>query len=282
MTSTGAVMRRLQVRPWFRDHCFNGRVILPAVEAMALLAAAVRDMHPMADVQVMTDATFARFLEIPPDRDEIDLLIEVAPAPDGRIQARLLTRKRLKAMTRLTVHCNLFFGDDPEVGRTAAQQPAMGVNPVTRVSAERIYRELVPFGPVYRTLHGQVSLAPDSALGRIRTPDLPVDFAPVGSPFSLDGTMHAACVHGQRLADFVPFPVGFAARTIALPTEPGGEYIVQARLRSRADDELVYDLWILDRKERIRETLSGLRMRDVTNGRSRPPEWIRAGSSCRA
>ena len=276
MMATEIVATHLQVHPWFRDHCFNGRVILPAVEAIRLLAAALLVMHPALNVQIMEEAKFSKFLEIPSGQDEIDIQIEVTQVADGRMQARLLTRKQLKAMTRLTGHCELLFGGCPVVGAMPAQPSVMDTNSVIEVSAERIYRELVPFGPTYRTLHGQVSLGQDWAQGRLRTPDLPVGFPPLGSPFSLDGAMHAACVHGQRIVDFVPFPVGFATRIIALPTLPGEEYLVKANLQSLVADELVYDLLILDHRDRIRETILGLRMRDVSNGRIKPPAWIRA------
>jgi hypothetical protein len=276
--ATERVAIRLEVHPWFKDHCFNDRVILPAVEAIRLLAARVQVKHPAVKVQVMAGATFSKFLEIPPDQDEIGIQIETMEMADRRIQARLLTRKQLKAMTRLTGHCELLFGDGSEVG-PGPEQPVIDMNPVVGVSAKRIYRELVPFGPTYRTLQGQVRLGQDWALGRLHTPDLPLDFPPIGSPFALDGAMHAACVHGQRMVDFVPFPVSFAKRIITLPTMPGEEYVIKADLRSLAADELVYDLLILDQKERIRETLLGLRMRDVTGGRIKPPAWIRASSN---
>jgi hypothetical protein len=275
MTATKSVAMRLKIPLWFRDHCFNDRVILPAVEAIRLLAAAVQVRHPAVNVQAMEEAKFNKFLEIPPDQDAIDIRIDVCAMADGRVQARLLTRKQLKTMTRLTGHCELLFGGGEEAG-PGPEQPVRDTNPAVEVSAERIYRELVPFGPTYRTLRGQVHLGQDWALGRLHTPDLPVSFPPIGSPFSLDGAMHAACVHGQRIVDFVPFPVGFATRIIALPTLPDEKYLVKADLRSLAADELVYDMLILDRSDRIRETILGLRMRDVTGGRIKPPAWIRA------
>jgi len=138
----------------------------------------------------------------------------------------------------------------------------------------------VPFGPTYRTLRDRLRLTADMAWGRVRAPELPRMDRGSGTaraiPFPLDGAMHAACVHGQRLVDFIPFPVGFAARVIARPTEGGESYAVRVRLRSRADNELVYDLAILDEGGRLRETVTALRMRDVSGGRIRPPAWVKA------
>jgi hypothetical protein len=274
--ATEIVKTCLPIHPWLRDHCFNNQTILPAVEAIRLLASTVQAMYPAVNVQVMKEARFTKFLELPPNQDEINIQVEVTEVTGGRVQAHLLTRKQLKAMKRLTGHCELLFGGGSEGSTAPTQPPTTGTDPVFEVSADRIYRELVPFGPMYRTLHGQIHLGQDSALGRLHTPNLPVDFPPIGSPFSLDGAMHAACVHGQRMVDFVPFPVGFTTRIVTLPTLPDEEYIIRADLRSLVEDELVYDLLILDHGDRIRETLFGLRMRDVTGGRIKPPPWIQA------
>ena len=276
MTVNTPISVRLKVQPWFQDHCFNGRVILAAVEAMSLLAETVQERFPWVNVRIMEDANFVKFLEIPPDEDSLDVLIETAEQDDGRILARLLTRRKLTTMTRLTVHCELLFGSQkpPEPWSS----PAKESEPVYNVSAERVYRELVPIGPLYQTLCGRLSLSRDSAWGTLSVPDPATWASPLGSPFVLDGAMHAACVHGQQLVDFIPFPVGFAARSIERPTRPEEQYAVNVQLHSQTPGQLLYDLQILDSRQRVRETVLGLRMRDVANGKSRPPDWIRSDS----
>jgi Polyketide synthase dehydratase N-terminal domain len=244
------------------------------VEAMSFLAETVQERLPQVNVQIMEDANFLKFLEITPSDSSIEVLVEVIEKEDGRIFTRLLTRKKLKALTRLTAHCELSFGgrqQEPPKGR----QWDVSAEPDAEVAAERIYRELVPFGPAYRTLNGILCLNQEYAWGNLSPPKLASKSLPLGSPFALDGAMHAACVHGQQLVDFIPFPVGFGARLIDKPTSPGGQYNVQVRLCARAADQLVYDLKILDQKGRLQETVSGLRMRDVTAGQIRSPAWMK-------
>lgn len=274
MTAAEIAPVRLSVRPWFKDHCFNGRIILPAVEAMDLLADRVQAAYPALKTDIIRDARFGRFLEIPPAADGIDIIIELLALAEDRVRASLLTRKQMKSMARMTQHCEMAFGGAQET--ILMPWPETDEPPSMQVSCQRIYQELVPFGPAYRTLQGQVNLGGDWALARLRTPDLPPDHPGMGSPFCLDGAMHAACVHGQLLVDFVPFPVGFDARSITIPALPGSEYIIKVRLRFRGADHLIYDLLILDDTGRIRETVLGLRMQDVSAGRIRPPAWIRA------
>lgn len=93
-------------------------------------------------------------------------------------------------------------------------------------------------------------------------------------PFLWMAAMHAACVHGQRLAGFVPFPVGFEQRRILAPHQAGRQHHAQVRLCAQAAEMLVYDLLIADAGGRVRD--HRLRMRDVSGGRITPPAWIRA------
>ena len=275
MTEAKTVTTCLPLPYWLRDHHFDGKAILPAVEAMQLLAKTARTTHSALNVLTMEAARFNRFLELPQDREEIDIIVEMEVKAQGRLRARLLTRRQLATMSRLTVHCELFFCFDSAEEPETASPLIPATDPGTKISAERIYQELVPFGPMFRTLEGQLCIMRNSAVGRLRTPNLPLDFAATGSPFSLDGAMHAACVHGQRLVDFVPFPVGFDRKIISNPTKPGEEYSITICLRSIDKSSLAYDLQVLDYNGRVRETVMNLMMRDVSNGRIKPPEWIR-------
>ena len=63
----GRIPLTIAVQPWFHDHFFGDKIVLPAVEAMLLLAAHVLKVYPEIDIRVMEDATFAKFLEIPYD-----------------------------------------------------------------------------------------------------------------------------------------------------------------------------------------------------------------------
>lgn len=269
---------RIPVLPWYRDHCFNNRIIFPAVEAMRFLALTVQAAHPALEVRRMEQCRLARFLEITPKIAELEVVIELEWGDSGDLCARLLTKNQLKTMTRMINHCELFFAAGPGHDDGGGKRPPDSfAAPEMAVTAERVYRELVPFGPAYRTLQGQLLLDKESAWGTLRAPVLPYPpQEPIGSPFPLDGAMHAACVHGQRLVDFVPFPVGFASRRIARPTRAGEDYGTCVRLQSRAADELVYELSIFDQGGQLRETVKGLRMRDVSGGRIKPPAWIRS------
>jgi len=266
----------IPVRPWHRDHRFGGRVIFAAVEAMCLLAATVQAADPTVDVRIMEQGRFTRFLEIPSETTGIDALVELEQVQNGGVCARLLTKKQLQTMTRMNTHCEVYFGGATRQRCLETASPT--TTPLMTVNAQQVYQDLVPFGPAYRTLQDQLFLAADSAWGTVRTPELPQSSSEsIGSPFPLDGAMHAACVHGQRLMDFVPFPVGFAARTITVPTRPGERYRIRIQLHAQARDELVYDLWIIDQAGQLRETVTELRMRDVSGGLIKPPAWIRKG-----
>ena len=275
----GLVPVNLHVQPWFGDHRFRGRAVLPAVETMRVLASCITGSHPGCGVGVMEDARFGKFLEIPAGDGSVPALVELHPEENGGFRARLLSRRQLRSMTRIVEHGEVRF--PCRTGDGAAplvKMPAVDGGPVLELPAERVYRDLVPFGPAYQTLKGSLYLAEHVAWGSLRT-SVPAGenetARQIGSPFLLDGAMHAACVHGQHLVDFIPFPVAFARRKVQRPTLAGQEYAVQVILQGCGDSELVYDLQILDMKGQVHETVTGLRMRDVSGGRMKPPAWIR-------
>ncbi len=264
---------------WLSDHRFGGRIILPAVTAMELLAVQVQETWPTVAINAMTGARFLRFLEIPPGTPRIDILVELELQDNGAVLARLQTRSQRATLARTIQHCELLFGAEPPPPvRVTAPDPACPDQVGVDLAATDIYRQLIPFGPSFQTLVERLTLKGKSARGKVlaagQTPTI-TSPALLGSPFPLDGAMHAACVHGQLQVDFVPFPVGFASRTISRPTEAGEHYHVEVYQQSRAMDELLYDLVILDQDKQVREQVQGLRMRDVSGGRIKPPPWTR-------
>jgi hypothetical protein len=89
--------------------------------------------------------------------------------------------------------------------------------------------------------------------------------------------MHAACVWGQRFSEIVPFPTGFEKRIIYQKTKKGGSYLGRVVPVNVKPNSLIFDIWIYDPEGTIYESVSGIQMRDVSQGRLRPPHWIKAG-----
>jgi len=270
----------IPVQPWFADHCFNGKVVLPAVEIMLLLAAEVAGTHPAIDTRVMDNARFTRFLEIPGKTTSVAALIEYRKHENGSLNAKLLSRRRFNAVTRLQKHGEILFS----LAQASCNRIAKFSSPPTLADSEimlpteQVYRELVPFGPSYHTLQGTLYLSRQDAWGRLKAPSLRITDRVrerIGSPFPLDGAFHAACVLGQYSADFVPFPVGFGRRIIIRPTQPGGSYCTKVKLLSMTRNELIFDLNIFDDKGQTYESVTGVRMRDVSGGKIKPPHWMK-------
>jgi len=269
----------ITVQPWFRDHCFNGKVILPAVETMEIMAAAVKKSGADALLRGMSDARFSKFLEIPEGATELSALVEYDDGDEGEIGVKLLSRTCFKKITRVKEHARIKFSTPPQnSGETTPVDQPLPTQPTGSVEAKRIYEKLVPFGPCYHTLTGHLHLSNLAAWGTLQAPNLPkgLDMAKeLGSPFPLDGAMHAACVLGQSLADFIPFPVGFARRIIHKPTRSGAQYSTTVVLVTQNSDELIFDLSIFDTAGKPCEKVKGLQMRDVSGGQIKPPDWIK-------
>ncbi len=261
----------IPVLPWFKDHSFNGKVIFPAVETMLLLAKVAAEIMPDVPVTQMSQASFSKLLEIPEGVSEISALVEYEESGMG-LSCRLLSKMQFKKISRIKEHAAIRFGPGPDtVTPLAFQNRAKGDQVI---DAKRIYQELVPFGPAYRSITESLYLRTGTAIAGLRAPVVAQKQemeSLVGSPFPLDGAMHAACVLGQCVADFVPFPVAFAERSIHKPTVAGKDYSSTVQLVSQTENELVFNLSIFDANGEPCETVKGLQMRDVTGGLIKAP-----------
>jgi hypothetical protein len=260
----------IPVQSWFKDHSFNGKTVLAAVETMILLAAESLKRYPDIDIRVMEDALFPKFLEVPQQQESLGALIEYEERSDGGLQSKLLSQVQVGKMRRIKNHGEITFQRSRQSASQIEEIEFVHTErPTQKITSEYIYQKLVPFGPQYHTLQGKLKLSDHGAWGKLRAPQHPFTNPVqkiIGSPFPFDGAMHAACVLGQQFVDYPPFPVGFRKRTIAKPTLPGAEYVVKVVPVSHSADEQVFDLGIFNVAGEVFETLRGLRMRDVRKG----------------
>ena len=263
-----------------RDHHFEGKVILPAVEALIVLANVVNLNFPQANVNCLFKAHFPRFLFIAPETRRLAVFVDIENVGDDNITAVLLTsiKSKKSAINRALEHARVEFATND-----SAPCPASPFRVVEKlngkcisVPAATIYRELVPFDMAYQNIVGDLSVSPEGALAYLSGGNYEADENLLGSPFPLDAAMHAACVWGQRFTDVVPFPVGFEKRVIYQKTKKGGSYLGRVVPVNVNQESLIFDAWIYDLNGVIYEIISGIKMRDVTQGRLHPPDWIKA------
>ncbi len=272
------VCRILDIQPYLRDHFFEGRAVFPAVETMILLARAIRDAWRETDVTHMTDASFSRLLALSPEANRIEVQIDIERLEQG-IRASLSTTVRLQAagISRKLEHARATFGKAsalPETSPSFRDAQKMD-GPCIGVPAQSIYRELIPFGPAFRNILGDLAVSEAGAIAEISGGAGDADDTVLGSPFVLDAAMHAACVWSQRFKGIVPFPVGVDKRMVHKPTRKGQSYLARVVPVGVSLEPFRFDAWIYDQSGVICETIHGLQMRDVTQGRIRPPQWIK-------
>ena len=274
----------IPIRHYLSDHCFNGQAVLPAVEAMEILAQAIRRFRPATDVNCMKGATFDKFLYLDPGAEHLSAFGEISVLANGDVTAVLTTKTKSKhaVMSRLKTHATLTFSHQetsfPELPLDVASAPEGVCIPVAQ---DKIYPDLVAFGPFYRNVIA-LHVTPQGAVAEIRNPVVEdagtASSNLLGSPFALDAAFHVACVWGQRFTGIVPFPVGVDRRRIYAPTLPAETYFVHVMPTQVDPALLMFDLRIYDCEGFLHEVCSGVRMRDVSAGRMRPPEWIRTGA----
>ena len=263
---------------YLSDHLFQGRPVLPAVEAMDAMAREVNRLYPDYDITCISDARFEKFLPIDSQKDYLDAFLDLQLSGTGDLHAALITRTRAPgaAITRTKTHARLIFpGSAPPISPLPLDVAAAPEGICVPIAADRIYRDLVPFGPAYKNLQDPLWLGTDGALGIVCPPLPPSETVSLlGSPFALDAAFHAACVWAQHYHDMVAFPVGIDHRRIFIPTQAGHRYYARILPQTLSADLLMFNIWLFDETGNLCESAQGVHMRDVSGGRLKPPEWI--------
>ena len=274
----------IPVRAYLGDHHVSGRVVLPAVEALQVLAGTL-PLNAGADPLCQDQGLFSHLLTIDAEEREIPAIHEFTRYADGRYSSRLTTvvSGRQARWTRRVEHASVSFppaGGKEKAREGAAPFPdeaATPAGPVFTISARRLYDELVPFGPAYRNVVGDLRLAAAEAWAELSGGDFPEAVGPLGSPFPFDAALHAACAWGQRYRGIVAFPVGFDRREITVPTRAGETYRCRVVPLADAGATLRFDILIAGADGQPAEAIRGVVMRDISGGRRKPPAWVGEG-----
>ncbi|RJP82344.1 MAG: hypothetical protein C4522_03340 [Desulfobacteraceae bacterium] len=268
----------IRQHPYLMDHRFEDNAVFPAVEAMQILAASAKTCFPEINTELILNADFDKFLILQRDQETIEGFNELSRKQDGTIESKLVTRMKSRklAILRQKEHVSVCFpsATTPEAEFPSFEKLISLEGKTFSVSSRAVYRELVPFGPSYHNITGDLLISENGVMANISAPISEASTDPLGSPFPLDAAFHAACVWCQCFLKFIGFPVGFEKRTIFRRTIPGNGYIARITPVKTSPEQLVCDLWICDPKGGFFENIAGLKMRDVSSGRRKPPEWI--------
>ena len=269
----------IKAYPYLQDHYFDGQAILPAVEALIIMATAASANFPQINVCLQKQARFPRFLSINPQEQIKRVFADITESADGSLSVAISTMAKAKTGTisRMVEHTYVEFAASPlpeDSVPPLADFKHLGGKCVS-VPAAKIYRELVPFGKSYQNIVGELSLSPEVAVAHLYGGEGEASDDLIGSPFPLDALLHAACCWGQRYTGIVAFPVGFAERIIYRKTKKEKKYVGRIIPVNISREHLMFNALIYDLDGIIYESVSGIQMRDVTQGRLRPPDWIK-------
>ena len=276
---------KIQILPYLMDHQFEGKAVLPAVEALQLLAASTSDYLPDIRIDAILDARFDRFLYIAPGTLFIDAFNEVEIHENGDVISRLITKTRSKtgSITRVKEHVSIRFPKNPQEPAPPLLDEISALEGLGfDIPSDKLYGELVPFGPAYHNVKETLTVSARGAIASVYAPDNGAPSTPLGSPFPLDAALHAACAWGQRYRGIVGFPAGFGIRHIFQQTRPGATYIARIIPKRGGSKALVFDIWICDHNGVFYETALNVLMGDVSGGRMKPPQWVREGAQYQA
>jgi len=268
----------IRLHPYLLDHRFEGNAVFPAVEAIQILAASTKSHFPEINTDIILDASFDKFLFLKADLSEIECFHELHIKKNGLIESKLVTRikSRKLAISRQKEHVTISFQSSriPAADYPLFENLTQLEGEFFSISSRKVYQELVPFGPAYHNITDDLLISENGVIANLSAPVCEAATEPLGSPFPLDAAFHAACVWCQCFLGFIGFPVGFEKRTLFRQTLPGNRYISRIIPVKTTPELLVCDLWICDPEGNFFENIAGVRMKDVSAGKSKPPEWI--------
>ena len=279
--------------PALADHAIQGKATVPAAWLLDLLVRTTTEANAVADPTtklvafplVMRAAIFPRFL--PADEVEqctFEVALDDVVGEDAKASTRATLTSRIAlsgGICRTRKHAAVTVGGSLPLPPSPPAEVACDLE----LLAQRAYAELIPFGPHYRNLRGQIRLGRDGGTGWVASPE-PVGPEPsrAGCPYLFDSAMHLACLWGQRYAGVVAYPTGYSARAISSPLAHGqrrcvvvprsiGSSVASSVGLSVESRGLTFDLWLADENHRVCDTIVGLTMAPVARG-PLPPAWI--------
>lgn len=269
----------IEIEDYIYDHHFEGRCVLPAVEALILLAKTVQANFPDLDLHWLKKASFSRFLILPPDVHHLPVIVGLDHSPDGSVSAALMTSVRSKTggIGRNLEHARVEFlpADSSLNSKLLFPDQKKPERDAFWVPADSIYPGLIPFGKAFQNVTGPLSLWPTEASASLSGGERDPENTPLGSPFPLDAAFHVACIWGQRFTGLVLFPIGFEKRNIYWRTKEREVYLGRIFPTGRSQNVFLFDALILDSHGVVYEEIRGIQMQDVTQGRLQPPPWIK-------
>jgi len=274
----------IEIYPYLLDHRFEGKAVLPAVEAMQILAVSTEKYLPDTDIRYIENAKFDKFFYIEPDTAPdtkiVNAFNEIKMNENGDITAKLITKTTSKktGITRIKEHAVMqFSGGKPDTKPPPLDNVSEQIKNGFNIPADKLYNDLVPFGPAYHNIKDTLFVSKEGAIAGIQAPEQSTINKlkmPLGSPFPLDAAFHAACAWGQRYLAVVGFPVGFAKRMVIQLTRPGKSYICLILPANVTTDLFSFDIRLYDLNSILYEAVYGVQMRDVSAGRMKPPQWV--------
>ncbi len=115
----------MAIPDYLRDHRYEGRVVLPAAEALQILAKSLPEDLPRCNPLLQEGGEFSRLLHLDPGADTLDVLHEIAILPDGRRQSRLTTLHsgRQTQLNRRMTHVSVVFVSIDPVATDGENRP---------------------------------------------------------------------------------------------------------------------------------------------------------------
>jgi len=250
---------------WLRDHQWAGRAVLPAAKMLQDMAHAVGQCLPHINCGVMSAARFGKLFYVDDQDGSGAACFSIKPVGSDGAEVSLLSRRWLASagMSRQIEHARVVFGRSNDPAQ-AHRLPADG-HRWRHIRKVDIYSYRIAFGPAFHTICDPMSVCRQGCVVSVKPRrQIGAQHRQLGSLFVLDAAWQGACIWAQEYVAMTVLPVGFEQRRIIELTLPQERYDCHVAVISGDGPEPRFDIAVLDSLGRMRETVTGMRMRVVS------------------
>lgn len=267
----------IPIDSYIHDHKYNNSIVLPGVTALQKLAQSTQEHIPALNVRHFYNIAFERFLFINDDEKEIHALNEIIEYNNGMVSSSLITEIITKiGIKRQKKHVISYFNkniSNSELGITDNLHSIKSNG--FQIPINRIYQDLIQFGNSFHNITDKVYISDLGSVAVVKSPSVSFEIGQLGSPFPLDAAFQCANIWGQRYCNIIGFPVALKERIIHIPTSQNIKYICMIMPIDATHDTMRFDIRITDNKNILHEEIKGLLLRDISAGKTKPPQWIK-------
>ncbi len=255
----------LRELPFLKDHAFNGRIVVPAVLLLEMMAQNAKLLFPEHQLTKVNSIDFKGILNLKEDL-EMKVITEIVCSElnsdsaviEGMIYYELMNQRLQMKRRKVIAKFEAILRPVDYIGEQENVFPFFPVSDLI-IEKEEIYPDLVGIGESFNHLDSVLQLSPEKGItGQLikrntKENQIPRDQYLLGDLFIRDSAYHLASIFGNHVVG--GFNIPFHMSDIHFNKSLGDKsYFCAAHILEHTDTESAYSLKIVDEKGSVAES----------------------------